>query len=978
MDNLRVLTMTQSGVSLGPYWSSSRSQSFRIIGQSDGSVRLECDNGLTLTMSETAAWGERYNGNAWQSHNLVIHDDGSYTIHAKYHPSVLEMTEAGPSPKPYVAGTLVQRFHLQPVSLGRFVIHKHSLVFDTRPGTNDLHGTLQANVKFAQSQILPVEHYASHPQPYLVAGRKALLLVKPLRHANNLEVRVFDKAGKLLGSRTLSSPYMLPNTAYHSEFAVEDLAFDALAFERESASFSVDTDRQLDDPEALGLQACLAEQERVQVWLVDSAWVRDLFLPRRAKAGCRVRVHSDPKRASTVHYSGRTLTLDHGCACHFVFTNNQWVSEYEWENRLLTYSESTWSVEIPARWIQPGFSLSLSSDGATGTLSNVQVGGPGELLINTIDIGMLAPPRNKYAFATDVTAHREYFQTIPVARMIVSDYQSYYLTEVVLPDGATLRTADPSHGGWHEGTMRHRIGKELISLGINHANYGINSGPGEGEWTPYVAAQLTAHNSCGIYANGYQVHGGSGGLGMVTLDDSLGNEFSHELGHNYGLGHYPNGFHGSVHRNGYKYNSTWGWDMDLNKFIPNFSPLITYDSTCLDGTCEEPFHGRAFGTDPMAGGYPMSHLNRYTLHTPYTAALIQTFLQSKAVFSSDSPTGFRKWNSVTANMEPYSHRVDLRNTVAAPLNDLSEAALSALLDASIIVKVSMGDGYWAPEIHVPRPNTANKQCAITIEHTASYNSQVFINGIEITVSRGSFTTYVSNGELWIEQGLLDASMLRITPGNDDLGESTLARLLAEYTVLNIAMANGNWALDIHVPPAAAVNERRFITLDHAAAYTSYLHINGLKVPITTGTRKYFISDGERWREQGALLDVSVERIPRALGVPVTTLIGYYDPEQALRSYIYPELHGAYGFVYDDDNQTVTDADWQLWVDMEGGRRRYKLANRRLQPGVMNKFHINIEETRGVRKAMIAYRGRIIHERTLAPPVRPLTYTVNGE
>ncbi|WP_216820060.1 M66 family metalloprotease, partial [Zoogloea sp. LCSB751] len=83
----------------------------------------------------------------------------------------------------------------------------------------------------------------------------------------------------------------------------------------------------------------------------------------------------------------------------------------------------------------------------------------------------------------------------------------------------------------------------------DNANYGINSTAGEGESShPYVVAQLAAHNSRGKYANGIQVHGGSGGGGIVTLDSSLGNEFSHEVGHNYGLGHYVGGFLGSVHR----------------------------------------------------------------------------------------------------------------------------------------------------------------------------------------------------------------------------------------------------------------------------------------------------------------------------------------------------------------------------------------------------------------------------------------------
>ncbi len=43
-------------------------------------------------------------------------------------------------------------------------------------------------------------------------------------------------------------------------------------------------------------------------------------------------------------------------------------------------------------------------------------------------------------------------------------------------------------------------------------------------------------------------------------------------------------------------------------------------------------------------GAPLSSFNRFTLYTPNTAAIIQEFLESKAVFDADSPTGFRKWN----------------------------------------------------------------------------------------------------------------------------------------------------------------------------------------------------------------------------------------------------------------------------------------------------------------------------------------------
>ena len=75
---------------------------------------------------------------------------------------------------------------------------------------------------------------------------------------------------------------------------------------------------------------------------------------------------------------------------------------------------------------------------------------------------MLAPPRGQFKFAIDSTAHREYLQTVPTSRMIVSEYESLFLRQVMLPDGTLLIEQDPSTGGWHTGTMRQRIGKELI------------------------------------------------------------------------------------------------------------------------------------------------------------------------------------------------------------------------------------------------------------------------------------------------------------------------------------------------------------------------------------------------------------------------------------------------------------------------------------------------------------------------------------
>ncbi|MFM8891667.1 MAG: M66 family metalloprotease, partial [Planctomycetia bacterium] len=509
-----------------------------------------------------------------------------------------------------------------------------------------------------------------------------------------------------------------------------------------------------------------------------------------------VRVRSTAGYSSTIHYGDRSAGISRNQILQFKCVRGQWILDGELENQGLAYATDAWSGVLPAEWIMPGLKLTIRRGKLAGELDGIEIGPPTELLLHTIDLGMLVPPRGKFVFAKDPEAHREYFQTVPTSRMIVSQYAPLYLRQVMLPTGTLLLESDPSKGDWHNGTMRQRIGKELISHGIDNANYGINSSAGEGEDShPYVVAQLAAHNSSGRYSNGVVTHGGSGGGGIVTLDDTLGNEFSHEVGHNYGLGHYVGGFEGSVHRSAEHTNSTWGWDADRNRFLPNFSPVRSGKDTCLENRCQGPFHERSFGLDAMAGGAPLSGFNRFTLYTPYSAAIIQKFFESKAVFDETSPTGFRKWNASTLEMEPYTHRIETAARIAAPVSDV--------------------------------------------------------------------------------------------------GEEKMAKLLGEYDVVCVAMQDGNWMKDVVLPAASPANSGRCVTIDQAATYDSFLSLDGRRIKMPRGFKASYVSDGNTWREAPAAGQAS-ERKPLAFGVPVTTLVGYYDPRGELNSYIYPALHGAYG------------------------------------------------------------------------------------
>ncbi|MNF02323.1 Metalloprotease StcE precursor [compost metagenome] len=90
------------------------------------------------------------------------------------------------------------------------------------------------------------------------------------------------------------------------------------------------------------------------------------------------------------------------------------------------------------------------------------------------------------------------------------------------------------------------------------------------------------------------------------------------------------------------------------------------------------------------------------------------------------------------------------------------------------------------------------------------------------------------------------------------------------------------------------------------------------------------------------------------------------------------MHGAYGFVYEDDSGASANPGWQLWVVTVAGVRRYNLPGIRLQANVMNKFHVNLDTSDRPEKVQLVYRGETLFTRTLEPPQEELVYTINGE
>ncbi|QIP94526.1 M66 family metalloprotease [Serratia fonticola] len=634
------------------------------------------------------------------------------------------------------------------------------------------------------------------------------------------------------------------------------------------------------DPDAVYLKSLLVDYNTINISLSDGHWDQTFYLPENDPSlnSKKIIFYSNAGYSSRVYYSDRSLSLNRGQTLVFVNNNGAWAEWNDSQYSKIGYGQNFWSGIIPWQHIFPGVSFQFQAGSLTGIYTSPDIGSPGELLINTVDIGMLTPNRQAFSFQNDDDYHRQYFQQLPASRIIINEYEPVYWQEIMMPDGTLYTDHSSDEGGVYDGDLRQRIGKELISLGINNANYGIFSSPGTGESglnNHYVAAQLTAHNSVGNYINGRIVHGLSGGAGMVTLESSIGNEFSHEVGHNYGLGHYPNGFDGSIHRSAKNINSTWGWDSNKNVFIPNFAKAQSGGSACYDGECQPPFDGHKFGSDAMAGGAPLySSTNAYTLYTPYSNHEIQKFLEEKIVFDENSSTGAIKWSEETKSMEEWAE------FYGAQPNQTDADSMETLLDKYILVEISQWDGHYSRDIYIPKASPMNKSRGVKIVHNASYNSTIHVNGEAVVVSRGSVLNYESDGSSW--------------------------NLVADYSF-------------------------------------------------------------------------NVVRTPQEQGIPVTTILGYYDPDNILPSYVYSALHGAYGNIFNSDRDIeVNDARCYAEVMNDKGQTlKFVLRSERADAGSMNRIHINVASSFSPTNITIYSESSVIVTKPIQPPTKDLHFTING-
>ncbi|MFZ2844553.1 MAG: M66 family metalloprotease [Psychrobacter sp.] len=413
------------------------------------------------------------------------------------------------------------------------------------------------------------------------------------------------------------------------------------------------------------------------------------------------------------------------------------------------YSKRAWSTKLNWDEVQGGLKIRIVDEqNRSGELleDKIDFAAPGELILTNMRLGMLtnAPQSwGHYMLRDPERAGSDYFQTIPAAQMTVAAYDDVKLDRVMIGNGTIYDSVSNSDGGYYDGDMRENTAKATFGVGINLANWGVTSASLHSQEQPQLTQNVNAHHARGKYKNGEHNHGLSGGNGMLTIIDSVGNEFSHEIGHHYGLGHYPGEVNGDYFWAEHHANSGWGYNGVRNKMRSN---LDWENSNVGDGLSGKPtFLGTySYGRDAMSGGSQSGAYSNYTHYTGYSTKIKIQPAFDRAVFDADSPTGYKKWNPALRKMEVIQPKVPKSTNVwynRADGNYLKPrlqgvpvftilGGYDPIAQNGIIYPEARGN--WGNVFDLPTPNNSLEAASCWLSVTYSNN---MVNNIALSPNR---------------------------------------------------------------------------------------------------------------------------------------------------------------------------------------------------------------------------------------------------
>lgn len=401
----------------------------------------------------------------------------------------------------------------------------------------------------------------------------------------------------------------------------------------------------------------------------------------------------------------------------------------------IEYSTRAWSVRLPWDLVRNGISLEFTVDSGapeakTGTLAaaDIEIGEASQIVFQSVRLGLLTNVEHAnghFSLRDPILSATDYFQTLPVSKMIMGSYADMELDRVIIASGKIYDSVSDVEGGVYSGDMRENVAKSQVSVGINQANFGVTSGNMRQQYA-HVFKQITNHHAWGNYQNGRVGHGLSGGNGIGTLYDSWGNEASHEWGHAYGLGHYPGA---NLTEDGrwqrHHADSGWGFMGHRNRMRDNFYHNQQSEEIESPGSH---FMGRIpYGRDSMSGGSVNTNLSSYTHYTAYTARIIQSDLEQFPVPDETYATGYKKWSTKTGQYE--THEFDQSGQFLAPVKTgVPVATLLGGYDPegtnAVIYPVFHGNYGNVFDLPEPERNISGDSCWVDVRNASGAHKRI--------------------------------------------------------------------------------------------------------------------------------------------------------------------------------------------------------------------------------------------------------------
>ncbi|KGS02372.1 M66 family metalloprotease [Burkholderia sp. ABCPW 111] len=402
------------------------------------------------------------------------------------------------------------------------------------------------------------------------------------------------------------------------------------------------------------------------------------------------------------------------------------------------YAGDRWSAVVPAAWMVPGVSFSVSAANYTPSVAQAPVfGTDADVQLTILPFYLFgaddanSPPLSATQ-APDAATQQEISAKWPTSDVKVRTHPAgrfSLATVVVGPRADRAGAAQPAYAVTALDQQKDGYGVMSAMLTLISS---MRTANGDGALNDQYYAPLLALNSSGKFAN---LGGGLGGVGSGASvgDHRYTGIFIHEQGHAFGLGHagdeYAKGAY--PYAGGSLNGSAWGYDPNRREFLDVLVPATASSHAKCASSHQVDAQGRCYKQDPMqSGAGDQSSGYKFATFSDYNTGRMQAWIESRVLIDPASPSGYSKWDAAAQARAPYTPTTDGKGLYGVNQNLPVRTGVPV---HTIIVSFSKAGSAGASYIYPPFTYTGN--LIATFDPTSAADRQA------ITVDKGTYPWY---------------------------------------------------------------------------------------------------------------------------------------------------------------------------------------------------------------------------------------------